>query len=63
MSCPDFTFALNSLVFLRDAQIAPKDFREDDARWKYPEEINLPRMSALGLGTQMQGIHPAGAAF
>ncbi|WP_370738521.1 phosphomannomutase/phosphoglucomutase [Pseudoruegeria aquimaris] len=42
--------------------IAPTGFREYDARWKYPEEINLPGMTALGLGlgTQMRrrGIEP-----
>ncbi|MGO4916927.1 phosphomannomutase/phosphoglucomutase [Pseudogemmobacter sp. W21_MBD1_M6] len=42
--------------------IAPTGFREYDARWKYPEEINLPGMTALGLGlgTQMfaRGIAP-----
>ncbi|MGJ8585791.1 MAG: phosphomannomutase/phosphoglucomutase [Marinosulfonomonas sp.] len=42
--------------------IAPTGFREYDARWKFPEEINLPGMTALGLGigTQMhkRGIEP-----
>src|SRR6056297_525392 len=42
--------------------IAPTGFREYDARWKYPDEINLPGMTALGLGlgTQMhkRGIAP-----
>ncbi|MCE8526286.1 phosphomannomutase/phosphoglucomutase [Ruegeria pomeroyi] len=52
----------NSWSFLRDAMIRPTGFREYDARWKYPEEINLPGMTALGLGlgTQMhrRGIAP-----
>ncbi len=52
----------NTWAFLRDAMIAPTGFREYDARWKYPEEINLPGMTALGLGlgTQMhaRGIEP-----
>ena len=52
----------NSWSFLRDAMIKPTGFREYDARWKYPEEINLPGMTALGLGlgTQMirRGIEP-----
>ncbi|WP_171232852.1 phosphomannomutase/phosphoglucomutase [Ruegeria sp. HKCCA4812] len=52
----------NSWNFLRDAMITPTGFREYDARWKYPEEINLPGMTALGLGlgTQMhrRGIEP-----
>jgi phosphomannomutase/phosphoglucomutase len=42
--------------------IKPTGFREYDARWKYPEEINLPGMTALGLGigTQMRahGLDP-----
>ncbi|WP_324755344.1 phosphomannomutase/phosphoglucomutase [Roseovarius sp. Pro17] len=42
--------------------ITPTGFREYDARWKYPEEINLPGITALGLGlgTQMfaRGIDP-----
>ena len=52
----------NSWEFLRDAMITPTGFREYDARWKYPEEINLPGITALGmgLGTQMRnrGIEP-----
>ena len=45
----------NTWEFLRDAMITPTGFREYDARWKYPDEINLPGMTALGLGlgTQM----------
>ncbi len=57
---PDVT--PNTWAFLRDAMIKPTGFREYDARWKYPEEINLPGMTALGLGlgTQMhkRGIAP-----
>ncbi|MEO1285932.1 MAG: phosphomannomutase/phosphoglucomutase, partial [Pseudomonadota bacterium] len=57
---PDVT--PNTWSFLRDAMIKPTGFREYDARWKYPDEINLPGMTALGLGlgTQMQkrGIEP-----
>ena len=52
----------NTWAFLRDPMIKPTGFREYDARWKYPEEINLPGMTALGLGlgTQMirRGIEP-----
>ncbi|MFD2741707.1 phosphomannomutase/phosphoglucomutase [Sulfitobacter aestuarii] len=52
----------NTWEFLRDAMIAPTGFREYDARWQYPEGINLPGITALGLGlgTQMQrrGIEP-----
>jgi phosphomannomutase/phosphoglucomutase len=42
--------------------IAPTGFREYDARWRFPEEINLPGVTALGLGlgTQMheRGLDP-----
>ena len=57
---PDVT--PNTWEFLRDPMIKPTGFREYDARWRYPEEINLPGMTALGLGlgTQMRarGIEP-----
>ncbi len=45
----------NTWNFLRDAMIVPTGFREYDARWKYPDDINLPGITALGrgLGTQM----------
>jgi len=38
-----------------DAVISPLGFREYDARWQYPEDINLAGLTALGLGlgTQM----------
>ncbi|MGV6846898.1 MAG: phosphomannomutase/phosphoglucomutase [Marinibacterium sp.] len=52
----------NTWEFLRDPMIKPTGFREYDARWKYPDEINLPGMTALGLGlgTQIRkrGIDP-----
>ena len=52
----------NTWEFLRDPMMKPTGFREYDARWKYPDEINLPGMTALGLGlgTQMhkRGIKP-----
>ena len=52
----------NTWAFLRDAMIAPTGFREYDARWRYPDQINLPGVMALGLGlgTQMRrrGIEP-----
>ncbi|WP_179380502.1 phosphomannomutase/phosphoglucomutase [Jannaschia marina] len=52
----------NTWEFLRDPMIASTGFREYDARWKYPEAINLPGVTALGLGlgTQMmrRGIEP-----
>ena len=62
MSKPAETVSQNTWEFLRDPMIAPTGFREYDARWKYPEEVNLPGITALGLGlgTQMQqrGIAP-----
>ena len=62
MTKPIFEVAPNTWEFLRDAMITPTGFREYDARWKYPDEINLPGITALGLGlgTQMQrrGIEP-----
>ena len=52
----------NTWEFLRDAMITPTGFREYDARWKYPGDINLAGITALGLGlgTQMRrrGIEP-----
>ncbi|MFT5341906.1 MAG: phosphomannomutase/phosphoglucomutase [Paracoccaceae bacterium] len=55
MTKPATTAQQNTWAFLRDPMIAPTGFREYDARWKYPDEINLPGITALGLGlgTQM----------
>ncbi|MEM7497683.1 MAG: phosphomannomutase/phosphoglucomutase [Pseudomonadota bacterium] len=39
--------------------IKPTGFREYDARWRYPQEINLLGMQALGLGLATQ-LHEAG---
>ncbi|MEP2716826.1 phosphomannomutase/phosphoglucomutase [Pseudophaeobacter sp.] len=62
MKKPSSPVQPNTWNFLRDPMITPTGFREYDARWKYPEEINLPGMTALGLGlgTQMhrRGIEP-----
>jgi phosphomannomutase / phosphoglucomutase len=62
MTKPLSTVTPNTWEFLRDAMIAPTGFREYDARWQYPEAINLPGIMALGLGlgTQMhrRGIEP-----
>jgi len=59
MTRPLPTVTPNTWEFLRDAMIAPTGFREYDARWKYPDEINLPGMTALGLGLGTQ-IHKRG---
>lgn len=62
MTKPAVSVSQNTWEFLRDPMITPTGFREYDARWKYPDEINLPGITALGLGlgTQMQrrGIEP-----
>jgi len=62
MTRPLYEVTPNSWDFLKLPMIKPTGFREYDARWKYPEEINLPGMTALGLGlgTQMRrrGIEP-----
>lgn len=62
MTRPEFQVRPNTWDFLRRPMIVPTGFREYDARWKYPEEINLPGITALGLGlgTQMhrRGIRP-----
>ncbi|WP_299610231.1 phosphomannomutase/phosphoglucomutase [uncultured Tateyamaria sp.] len=62
MAKPATTVTPNTWEFLRDPMITPTGFREYDARWKYPDEINLPGITALGLGlgTQMHrhGIDP-----
>ncbi|AXX96922.1 phosphomannomutase/phosphoglucomutase [Profundibacter amoris] len=62
MTKPRQQVAENTWEFLRDAMITPTGFREYDARWKYPEDINLAGITALGLGlgTQMRnrGIEP-----
>lgn len=62
MMKPHPTVAENTWEFLSEPMIAPTGFREYDARWKYPSQINLPGMTALGLGlgTQIRarGIRP-----
>ncbi|WP_425041099.1 phosphomannomutase/phosphoglucomutase [Primorskyibacter sp. S187A] len=62
MHKPLHDVAPNTWDFLKRPMIKPTGFREYDARWKFPEEINLPGMTALGLGlgTQMhrRGIDP-----
>ncbi|HSF90909.1 MAG TPA: phosphomannomutase/phosphoglucomutase, partial [Paracoccaceae bacterium] len=62
MTKPLTEITQNTFAFLREPMIAPTGFREYDARWKYPEQINLPGMTALGfgLGTQIheQGLEP-----
>ena len=44
----------NTWDFLLEPMITPTGFREYDARWKYPDQINLPGITALGLGLGTQ---------
>ena len=62
MTQPHLSVTENCWNFLREPMITPTGFREYDARWQYPGEINLPGITALGqgIGTQMhrRGIAP-----
>ncbi|MEE8578893.1 MAG: phosphomannomutase/phosphoglucomutase, partial [Hyphomicrobium sp.] len=40
----------NTAEFERTALIKPTGFREYDARWLFPDEINLMGLNAVGLG-------------
>ncbi len=51
----------NGLDSVTVAMIRPTGFREYDARWRYPDEINLLGIQALGLGLATQ-LHQAGLA-
>ena len=51
--------APNTWDFLREPMIAPTGFREYDARWAFPDQINLPGVQALGFGLGTQ-LHEAG---
>lgn len=59
MTKPLPAVALNTWAELRDPMITPTGFREYDARWRFPQEINLPGIQALGLGLGTQ-MHEAG---
>ncbi|MEL6979135.1 MAG: phosphomannomutase/phosphoglucomutase [Pseudomonadota bacterium] len=62
MPAPAPTVTENSWEYLGQPMITPTGFREYDARWRFPEQINLMGIQALGLGlaTQMheRGIEP-----
>lgn len=45
---------VNTFDSLTVPMIKPTGFREYDARWRFPEEINLVGMQALGLGLATQ---------
>ena len=59
---PHSTVTQNTFAFLNEPMIVPTGFREYDARWRFPDEINIEGIKALGLGlgTQMyqRGIEP-----
>lgn len=50
---------VNTFDSLTFPMIKPTGFREYDARWRFPEEINLEGIQALGLGLATQ-LHEAG---
>lgn len=49
----------NTESFERDIMISPSGFREYDARWLYPEQINLRGITQLGMAIGTM-IHQAG---
>ena len=63
LETPRATLTPNSLEFETLALVAPSGFREYDARWLYPDQINLNGVQALGrgLGTLIHemGVKPA----
>jgi phosphomannomutase/phosphoglucomutase len=62
---PAEALAPNSYEFETDAMIAPSGFREYDARWQFPEQINLAGFQLLGmaLATQMRRHRVPGNAI
>lgn len=50
LSKPRSALTPNSLEFETLALVAPSGFREYDARWLYPDQINLNGIQALGVG-------------
>jgi len=59
MARPETEVSENCWAFLTRPMIKPTGFREYDARWRFPEEINLVGIQALGLGLATQ-IREAG---
>ncbi|GMG83396.1 phosphomannomutase/phosphoglucomutase [Paralimibaculum aggregatum] len=51
--------AENTPEFLTVPMIRPTGFREYDARWRFPEQVNLMGIQALGLGLATQ-LHEMG---
>lgn len=59
MPMPRRQVEVNTFDSLTVPMIKPTGFREYDARWRFPEEINLEGMQALGLGLATQ-LHARG---
>ena len=63
LSKPRSDLKPNTLEFETLPLVAPSGFREYDARWLYPEQINLVGIQALGLGLgtliREMGVKPA----
>ncbi len=53
---PHTTVTENTPAFLSEAMITPTGFREYDARWRFPQEINLVGLQEVGLslGTMLK---------
>ena len=58
---PHTTVTPNTPAFLSEAMITPTGFREYDARWRFPEEINLEGLQDVGLslGTMLRARNKA----
>ena len=59
LPAPETSVRENCFEFLSVPMIAPTGFREYDARWRFPEQINLVGIQALGLGLATQ-LHEMG---
>lgn len=59
ISKPQTTVTENSWDYLTAPMITPTGFREYDARWRFPEQINLMGIQAIGLGLGTQ-LHEMG---
>ena len=60
MPAPQPSVAQNNWDYLSKPMITPTGFREYDARWRFPEQINLMGIQALGLGLATQ-LHEVAA--
>ena len=60
MPAPQPSVTENNWDYLSVPMITPTGFREYDARWRFPEQINLMGIQALGLGLATQ-LHEVAA--